>query len=346
MCMRDRRQPKASIFMNLDEDIDEYSMISTKILSKQFNTFAERNSVNVKKNWSCALSVSSLIEDFGLRRKKKENVYLSDEVNDEDIGKLFNAFESSQEDLILDTIKNSSSNDQIIENKSNKTLTFTLPFNRIKNQNEHQDIHHGQTNFLSNLKSFHNDRLIDGSFQVNDDRNAKEGRYEQQSTEFNKKRRWICCDSDAVGNRFHNSRTDSNRSLDVNQNEQQEFNAKRYVTDFRSGNDELQSRHEKKYGTNAAGTSSNSRKSLGGRRTVQSQYVPPFAQPQQNQKQQNIDNTETSDIDDRLKHIDPKMVELIRSEIMDRFSPICMYFLVNVVFLFSLVSRSSLHSMV
>lgn len=301
-------------------------MISTKILSKQFDAFAKKNSLNVKKNWSYALSALSLDEDLGIQRDRNENVCLSDEVNDEDIVKLFNAFESSRHET-LDTIKNSSSNDQIDNN--NKTLTFNLPFNRIKNLNEHRDIHHGQENVSSNpLKSFHNGKLIDESFQLNgDNKNLKEERCEQQPT-INNKRRWIRSDSNAIENRFHNSRTDNIRAFDVNQDEQQELNTKRYISDFRSGNDELQSRYEKKNGTNAAaGTSTNGgRKSLGGRRTVQSQFVPPFAQPQQQHQQQKHPNTEPLDTDDRLKHIDPKMVELIRSEIMHRFSPVCMYY--------------------
>lgn len=117
-------------------------------------------------------------------------------------------------------------------------------------------------------------------------------------------------------------------------------------TIFKTATDELAVRYEKKYGhgtgnsgadsgSSSSGNNYNtqpsinqygtSRKTLGGRRTVASPFVPPMAQAQQMQKQNDEYNGNDNDMnDDRLKNIDPKMIELIRNEIMDRFAPIGM----------------------
>ncbi|EAA12156.5 AGAP007769-PA, partial [Anopheles gambiae str. PEST] len=59
------------------------------------------------------------------------------------------------------------------------------------------------------------------------------------------------------------------------------------------------------------------RKTLGGRRMLGSKFVCPV----RNDNSSNEDSQE-DEIDERLRNIDPKMVELIRSEIMDRFQPL------------------------
>lgn len=99
---------------------------------------------------------------------------------------------------------------------------------------------------------------------------------------------------------------------------------------FKTAQDELEIQYEKRYGNSNGANQSygTGRKTLGGRRTVGSPFVPPIAQQQQQQHQpkprDNDADTDMYDNNDRLKHIDPKMIELIRSEIMDRFAPIGM----------------------
>ncbi|KAL1380119.1 hypothetical protein pipiens_003629 [Culex pipiens pipiens] len=112
------------------------------------------------------------------------------------------------------------------------------------------------------------------------------------------------------------------------------------ATSFRTAKDELQIQNVKKYGTaNPAGKTPlfayGSKKSLGGRRTLGSKFVCPIRNDDEENKppsrQQNGDNQcaasgssqeELEEVDERLRNIDPKMVELIRNEIMDRFSPV------------------------
>ncbi|XP_035916195.1 fidgetin-like protein 1 isoform X2 [Anopheles stephensi] len=103
---------------------------------------------------------------------------------------------------------------------------------------------------------------------------------------------------------------------------------------FRTANDELVIQNMK-YGTsNPSGKAplfAYGRKTLGGRRTIGSKFVCPSRTDKDDrsgkQGQHGSDNSSTDDsqedeIDERLKNIDPKMVELIRNEIMDRFQPL------------------------
>lgn len=72
------------------------------------------------------------------------------------------------------------------------------------------------------------------------------------------------------------------------------------------------------------------KKSLGGRRTLGSKFVCPVRnESPSDSKQSSLPNSSSNSqdnqdemIDERLRHIDPKMVELIRSEIMDHFTPL------------------------
>lgn len=114
-----------------------------------------------------------------------------------------------------------------------------------------------------------------------------------------------------------------------------------YESSFKTGLEELEIRYEKKYGgaTNSVSATTcayknppsysynaPSKKTLGGRRTVQSAYVPPFAQSKSTSAYgESSNDTNNEDVDERLKHIDPKMIELIRNDIMDRFPPLCKF---------------------
>lgn len=100
--------------------------------------------------------------------------------------------------------------------------------------------------------------------------------------------------------------------------------------DFLTATEELTIQYNKKYGSGnqndntAYNTNPNGglRKSLGGRRTVNNKYVPPFANQDNN-------STNSGQMDDsaflgmdmnnpRLKNIDEKMIEAIRNEIIDK----------------------------
>ncbi|GLV39920.1 Fidgetin [Carabus blaptoides fortunei] len=110
---------------------------------------------------------------------------------------------------------------------------------------------------------------------------------------------------------------------------------------FKTARDELQIQNTKKFGSrqnqNGSGPQQQppsysyggQKKSLGARRGVQSKFVPPVRIDSNDggsstlSRNDNNYNTESEEIvDERLKNIDPRMIELIKSEIMDSSSPI------------------------
>lgn len=111
---------------------------------------------------------------------------------------------------------------------------------------------------------------------------------------------------------------------------------------FKTGLEELEIRYEEKYGSTANAPAATTcayknppcyysappKKTLGGRRTVQSAYVPPFVHQEKKASAygEPCSDTNNQNVDERLKHIDPKMIELIRNDIMDRLPPLCKFF--------------------
>lgn len=116
--------------------------------------------------------------------------------------------------------------------------------------------------------------------------------------------------------------------------DQNSFQAK---CDFKSATEELAIQYNKKHG--GAGFSNQNdnfsynthpdgglKRSLGGRRPVNSKFVPPFAHHSGNNSTSSSDNYESGrsnlgNIDmthPRLKNVDPKMIETISNEIMDK----------------------------
>lgn len=121
-------------------------------------------------------------------------------------------------------------------------------------------------------------------------------------------------------------------------------------SDFRTGLEELEIRYDKRYGhggnsdTSASATNrqeqplisyGGSKKSLGARRTVQGKFVPPIQQNGQHNGKPSIRHEHTNgtngthsnspsssqeldEIDPSLKNIEPRLIELIRSEIMHK----------------------------
>lgn len=97
---------------------------------------------------------------------------------------------------------------------------------------------------------------------------------------------------------------------------------------FKTARDELTIQNQKKYGNSKQPSYGVQKKSLGSRRGVQSKFIPPVRNSEEfTSSTKNSQNSQNSDeeviVDERLKNIEPRMVELIRSEIMDSSAPIC-----------------------
>ncbi|XP_055858488.1 fidgetin-like protein 1 isoform X2 [Episyrphus balteatus] len=101
---------------------------------------------------------------------------------------------------------------------------------------------------------------------------------------------------------------------------------------FRTAREEFIIQNMKKNGDDCSTSSSNnlfnygaSKKSLGARRNVRSGFVPPVRQEDGSSRftpPDSIDASPTEPLDERLRNIDPKMVELITNEIMHKYKPI------------------------
>lgn len=100
------------------------------------------------------------------------------------------------------------------------------------------------------------------------------------------------------------------------------------VNTFITAREELHRQNMIKNGQNANQPSSDislssygtSTKTLGYRRSVNSKFVPPVASPMNSETIGKSTNERicTNETDDKLKNIEPKMIELIQNEIMDR----------------------------
>ncbi|XP_065200059.1 fidgetin-like protein 1 [Planococcus citri] len=96
---------------------------------------------------------------------------------------------------------------------------------------------------------------------------------------------------------------------------------------FVTAKKELNLQNMKKYGSSAADSNQTKeasliKKSLGGRpRTVYSKFVPPIKSEEPTKNSEDFSESPTYE-DERLKNLDPKMIELIRNEIMYNGSPI------------------------
>ncbi|XP_018570438.1 fidgetin-like protein 1 [Anoplophora glabripennis] len=97
---------------------------------------------------------------------------------------------------------------------------------------------------------------------------------------------------------------------------------KSYLNCFKTARDELQLQNIKKYGNPGAlqnmpvNSLTGQKKKLGTRRNINSKFISPLLS--NNDSSEEMKNDEWPlDVDNRLKNIEPKMIELIKSEIMD-----------------------------
>lgn len=106
--------------------------------------------------------------------------------------------------------------------------------------------------------------------------------------------------------------------------------AKKTVGFFKSARDELEAQNIKKFGNkngnhNQQNTNNSvPKRSLGAKRGIQSKFVPPIKNDSSKYNDKDSQESWEDDevVDERLKNIDPRMVELIRAEIMDSSAPI------------------------
>lgn len=323
----------------LHEDLAEYTKLSMKENSTGFDQFLTELGINIgSSDWKCTMKE---FDKYDVSRK--DSKCECKEITDNSIAELFQASDISDthttEQIIslnpTVTIPTRISQEKIEMNDgaSNDIVTFDLQFKRIRNLTEQNSAISSKNRFCQSEPSTSKDATAQNKPNISQALNLRSHSPPNEASSAKTiANPWI--------NRpFSNNKRKFEPNCDENerpawQNSNRSYSLKDETVSeltFKTGFEELQSRYDKKYGNGGSPSNSNQsyvapKKSLGGRRTVQSKFVPPFAQQQQKQCE-NINNGDQFDdnIDDRLKHIEPKMVELIRNEIMNRFSPVCKY---------------------
>lgn len=300
--------PKAIVASMLHDDLVRYNVSSATAFATKFDKLLADSAINVDAtNWKCTLDDSTTAAI--MPRNQCKGKYLdcaNDEITEREIAMLFDPTECEpngkrmpNNTLCASSIQQNEKDDDGDE----EVITFNLNFNRRKDfeiKPSNLQFNGASTSATHNTNNAEHDYKSSNSWQnrpnfVNHKRKGDDqysnGSWKQSAWSRNK------ADDDRV----------------------------KPPPTFKTGLDELENQYEKKFGNGTHPSNGGGRKTLGGRRTVASPFVLPMAQQQQSQPKHKGDSADVDMLDDnndRLKHIDPKMIELIRSEIMDRFAPI------------------------
>lgn len=323
----------------LSDDLSEYAEQSAPILETEFDDMMKSLGIQIKP---ANIQPSVDVNKF-LTAKKCGNVCKNDSLLD-DLDKFFNSMKvkpksippsanqqsNVHRDAILKPNNSNITNSNPVKisiDQSNGDLVFETSFRRKKIHD--QNVAH-QTS-LPNVKdnnrtelqkqSVFPDRSRDNNFPPNG-----QNVFLKPTNIFSAAKR----KSNEVGNNF------VKRPNYVAQPETSAPNPFQMKNDFKSASEELADQYSKKYGTNPQNDNNPAynvhpnggglRKSLGGRRTINNKFVPPFANHEENaQSGSNAASSSESvaihgmDMSHpRLKNVDEKMIEIISNEIMER----------------------------
>lgn len=215
---------------------------------------------------------------------------------------------------------------RIFEKTNEKDCSFDSKFHHFKNMSDdsapsrsHYSINEpstsGAAGLIPKLPDFHKERCKPSRFSVNTYKSF---------TSVKRKPDDDICEVDKRPHLLPSNDVESQKKVD-----------------FMTGQELLQQQYQNKHGNvnknqnNHTGPQNNGamRRTLGGRRTVNSKFVPPVQDDtNQNQLASNSSgnggySSSTDQVFDensfpRLKNIDPKMIEQIKNEIMSNFSPV------------------------
>lgn len=295
----------------LHDDVVNYSEHSANAFAPKFDKMLAEWKIDVNEtDWRCTLDDSTI--EAIMPRMQCKGKYLdcvNDEITEQHIALLFDPIEpesngnkmpqNANRGVSVTSINQTDKDDDGNE----EVITFNLNFNRRRNaENRSNKFEFNE----ATASALHNKSYVGNE-------NKPQNAWANRQGSSNSKRK---CDEDYTnGNRKQPGwarTTADNECAPV-----------RALPMFKTGLDELEIQYEKRYGNSTNQSNGTGRKTLGGRRTVSSSFVPPFSREHPKRKDDDAD-VDMADIDDRLKHIDPKMIQLIRSEIMDRFAPIGM----------------------
>lgn len=296
----------------LHDDLVSYSEYSVNAFTAKFDEMLSEWKIDVNESdWRCTLDDSTV--EVIMPRKQCQGKYLdcvNDEISQQHIALLFNPIqlESNGNRVPHNAIRGVSVTTTNRHDKdgdgNEEVITFNMNFNRRQNPEIRSN------NFGFNEAT--TPALPNNSYVENEYKKPLNAWLNGQNLANSKRK----CDEDY-------SHGNWKQGIWVPTTAHDECVSARAPPMFKTGLDELEIQYEKKYGHSTNQSNGTGRKTLGGRRTVGSPFVPPVSRqhPKRNDDDGDVD---MADNNDRLKHIDPKMIELIRSEIMDRFAPIGM----------------------
>lgn len=296
---------------NLSQNLLDYSSSSTTALAKKFDEFKRNNGVELDQKMSrkCMLKESDVdlsneCQRYGKNCRRRElNQSEIDKLFDSDLNRLnLHDFGRRNEAGTSGKCLDSQLIDDEMDEKEDK-IVFNLPLSRIRDLSQESKEKSFELARNDNRRYENLARTEENDFS-NYSRSSHSERNDFADTS-NRRKRWL-----------------ENPTM----NEGSVEPPKKYA--FATANDELVSRYEKKFGHGTANQTA--KKTLGGRRTVTSNFVSPFAQQS---KSNEDDAKELPEVDERLKHIEPRMIELIRSEIMDHQTEVCEFVDILVIFI-------------
>lgn len=142
--------------------------------------------------------------------------------------------------------------------------------------------------------------------------NFDDGEFDEFNKAFKKE------ELQTLHNKFHTRNT--NKSINCATNKMKTLDQQlKSSFQFKTAREELQIQSLKKsegLENSNSNISTGQKRKLGSRRHINSKFVCPLLTNNEGSKE-NIDNDLSQEIDNHLKHIEPKMIELIKSEIMD-----------------------------
>lgn len=287
------------------KDLITYSEFSANVFASKFDRMLCDLAIGAS-DWKCTLDESTLTHS---QMKGKYLEGANDDITEEEIAMLFDKNEFSARCTKMDLSNNSSSAPTINQYKNDdddEALTFNLNSSPRKNlESRYGETKNFPHNAASTSASLNKQNVENGYQSVSS--------WQNRQNFANNKRK---CDANDNTNKWKQS----NLLRNINLNDERERAKPPPI--FKTAQDELEIRYEKKYGSNSSNQANGTaRKTLGGRRTITSPFISPFVQQHDNPTENDTD-VDTYDNNDKLKHIDPKLIEMIRSEIMNRFEPI------------------------
>lgn len=324
----------------LHNDLNNYTKLSSKVVLNQFERLSKDLGLKFDPlRWKPSIK----LEKLSTANECNGNCQ-ADAVSDKDIAAAFNVASNNKSketstSAFTHTTNNPKKATDTVQpygtNSTNDVIKFDLNFKKSRKLNEPQTSYANTTNTPYYMQT--GPSTSTGSTTTNQLPNFHKKTYSTDNvSRVQPTSSWASSYRPTYGNKrkFPGDDNEDNYSSPYQPygNKPPQSDEKNKTNfDFKTGQEELETQYDKKYGLGTA-AGPGAKKSLGGRRTIQSKFVSPLTErvdellaSLRNTSSVLSSSTTTSGVtqDDRLKNIEPKMIERIRNEIMDTFAPVC-----------------------